>query len=186
LAGGLRRAFSVTIARGKRLRPLFLIAIVGLIAGLAIANEKAYSANRAASSGIGPVSHRLLLFLNSHGPMEFRAAGTRARARITRAVAIKDALHDARWHTASISGISLVRFAHRTGDIPAGTLGWLANVRPREPIYDGGKASPEPAGNYFVVAIRARDGRFLAAEDGYSAALANRSGRGGWSTGEFA
>jgi hypothetical protein len=165
---------------------LVLVAVV-LISGLVIATGEARSSSRGGgSSSVGPVSHRLLLFLNSHGPMAFRLAGPRAKPKITMGVAIQDGLRHSRWHPVSMRGISLVRFAHRTRDIPAGTLGWLASIKPRKPVHDGTKISPGQAANYFVILIRARDGRFLAAEDGYSAALANRPGGGGWGTGEFA
>jgi hypothetical protein len=138
------------------------------------------------SSRVGPVSHRLLRFLNSSGPMAFRLAGSGAGPKITTRAAIRDALRDALWRPATAKGISLVRFAHATGKIPAGTLAWLVSVKPRKPVYDGSKTLRGPAGNYFVVVIRARDGRFLGAADGYSPALANRSGNGGWGTAQFA
>jgi hypothetical protein len=141
---------------------------------------------RGSSSRVGPVSHRLFRFLNSNGPMAFRLAGSGARPKIKRPAAIQDALRDALWRPASAKGISLVRFEHGTAKIPVGTLAWLVSVKPRKPIYDGSKTSRGPAGNYFVVVVRARDGRFLGAADGYSPALANRSGGGGWGTAELA
>jgi hypothetical protein len=141
---------------------------------------------RGTSSRVGPVSHRLLRFLNSNGPMAFRLAGSGAEPKIKRPAAIQDALHRTLWGPASAKGISLVRFARGTAKIPVGTLAWLVSVNPRNPVYDGSKTSRGPAGNYFVVVIRAHDGRFLGAADGYSPALANRSGGGGWGTAELA
>jgi len=155
---------------------------VALVSGLVIASGAARSPK---ANGVGPVSHRLLQYLSSERPLALRLTRHRVRPKVTRAEAIKDAVRDARWRPASVTGISLVRFEHRTGGVAAWTLAWLASVKPRRPVYDGTKTSPGPAANYCVVVIRARDGRFLADEDGYSPSLANRSGSGGWATGEY-
>lgn len=173
--------------RNRRYVAPLLLALAGLISGLAIATGEARSTDRGgAGTTLGPVSHRLLRFLNSPGPpMAFQPAGPRAKPNINSAAASVEVLHDARWHPVSVTGISLVRFAHRTGEIPAGTLAWLASVEPRRPVYGGTKTSPGPAANYFVVVIGAGDGRFLADENGYSGALANHRGGPGWATGEF-
>jgi len=164
-------------------RRLLLVAIVAACAGVVIATGEARSPVRGGvNSSVGRVSHRLLRFLNSNGPAAFRLAGSGAEPKITRRAAIRDALRDARWRPAAAKGISLVRFAHRAGSIPARTLAWLVRLKPRKPVYDGTKAALGPAANYFVVIIRTRDGRFLGSEDGY----ANRSGGAGWSTAELA
>ena len=114
-----------------------------------------------------------------------RVATGQAAVQISKQAAIRDALRDAPWRHASATGSSLVRYAHRLHTVPAGTLGWLASVKPQKPVYDATKTDRGHAANYYVVVIRASDGVLLAAVDGYRPALANRSGRGGWATGEF-
>jgi hypothetical protein len=132
------------------------------------------------------VPHRLLGVLNSSGPAVFQLVGAQTSPTVARTAAIRDALRDASWHPVSATGVSLVRFAHRAAKIPAHTLAWLVRLKPRKPVYDGTKISPGFAANYFVVIIGARDGRFLGSADGYSPALAHRSGHRGWETAQLA
>jgi hypothetical protein len=168
-------------------RFLPLIAVAAVIGGLAIGRGEARTPNPGKpSSRVGPVSHRLLSFLISTGPFTFRLASSGAMPVVTSAAAIRDARRYSPWRPASAEGISLVRFRDGTVNVPASTLAWLVSVQPRKPVYDGSKTSRGPAGNYFVVFIRARDGCLLAAAAGYSPTLANRSGSGGWGMGEVA
>ena len=163
---------------------LTLTAVVSTCAALAVPAADASSASSTTGTHVGPVSQRLFRFVSSN-VLELRIATGRAAGKISRPAAITDALRDAPWRHASATGISLVRYAHRLHEVPAGILAWLASVKPRKPVYDGTKTHRGHAANYYIVVVRASDGVLLAAVDGYSPALDNRSGRGGWGTGEF-
>ena len=175
------RSGGTSRAAGSRL--LVWIALVSILGGLAAVTADGLAASGAATtSRVGPVSRRLLRFLNATGPAAFRLAAGRTTAKVTKPSALKDALRHARWRPAAATGISLVRLEHRTGNIPAGTLAWLVSVKPRAPVYDSRRL---PAANYFVVVISARNGRLLGDEDGYSRGLDPR-GRASWATAEWA
>jgi hypothetical protein len=162
-----------------------LFAVIGVAAALVVASSDARPTRT--SKRVGPVPHRLLGVLNSSGPAVFQLVEAQTSPKVARTAAIRDALRDASWHPVSATGVSLVRFAHRAAKIPAHTLAWLVSLKPRKPVYDGTKTSPGFAANYFVVIIGARHGRFLGSADGYSPALAHRSGRrGSWETAQLA
>jgi hypothetical protein len=155
-----------------------------LSAGVVIPAAEARLAGSPTGGRVGAVSHRLLRFVSAD-TLELRIATGQAAVQISKQAAIRDALRDAPWRHASATGISLVRYVHRLHKVPAGTLAWLVSVKPQKPVYDGTKTDRGHAANYYVVVIRASDGVLLAALDGYSPAVTNGSGRGGWATGEF-
>ena len=130
---------------------------------------------------VGPISGRILRLLDRQRP-GFRMATGKSGAKISRQAALEAVLRDARWRPVSATGISLVRFAHRVGKVGAGSLAWLVSVRPHRPVFDSKR---KPAANYFIVAIDARNGRWLGDTDGYSATLANRAGSS-WAVAKWA
>jgi hypothetical protein len=167
-------------------KAIILFAVIGVAVALVVATSDARpTGGGGMSKRAGPVPHRLLAVLNSSGPAAFKLVDATS-PKGAKTAAIRDALRDASWHPLRATGVSLVRFAHRAANIPRHELAWLVSLKPRKPVYDGTKSSPGFAANYFVVIIGARDGRFLGSADGYSPALAHRSGRHGWETAQLA
>ena len=164
-----------------RRRSLVVIAAVSALGGASAGAAGARSVRgEPAANHVAPVARRLFRFFSSH-VIELQLANRQRKTKITRRMAIGDALRDAPWHHASVTGISLVRYTHRVHRVPAGSLAWLVSLQPRSPIHD----SPTvPPANYSAVVIGAIDGRLFAAVDGYSYALGGRPGRS-WGTGEF-
>jgi hypothetical protein len=166
---------------------MILFAVMGVAVALVVATSDARPAGGATSKRVGPVPHRFLAILNASGPAVFRLVGPKTSPKVARTAAIGDAKRKGSWHSASATGVSLVRFAHRAANIPRNTLVWLVRLKPRKPVYDGSTISPGFAANFFVVIIGARDGRFLGSADGYSPALAHRADRrGSWETAQLA
>jgi hypothetical protein len=111
-------------------------------------------------------------FLNSAGTL-FRVV-SRGHSRISEQAAIRHALRESPWRPVTATGISLIRLVREGIDAPAGSLAWLVSVEPAGEA-GGGPAPSGPAGaqtsptaNFYVVAVAASNGHFIAAAHEYS------------------
>jgi hypothetical protein len=151
-----------------------LSAVLVFVAGLAPGGPALARASRArASTTLGPVSPAVISFLNSAGTL-FRVA-PRGHSRISEQAAIRDALREAPWRPVTATGISLIRLAREGIDAPAGSLAWLVSVAPVNEVGGGpapsgsAGAQTSPTANFYVVAVAATNGHFIAAAHGYTA-----------------
>ena len=152
-----------------RIRNLLLLLAAVVAAGLG------GQALARASATAGPVSPALIRALNSAGT-QFKLASHGAHSRISKRAALRDALKEAPWRDVTATGISLITLVEGTADAPVGSLAWLVSF---EPI-GGGAGGPAPAGpaptgaqtsppaSYFVVAVTAAKGQFIASSHGYT------------------
>lgn len=145
-----------------------LAALAGLWFALAVATALA-------GTYVGPVQPKVLAAVNAHGKQFVLAH--HARPGIDRREAIEDAIATAPWR-GCVTGISLARTTHRSQRSAARTLVWLASIHPDRRVGPVGGPKPQVhsqsggrAANYFVVAIKAANGRFVEAQDGQSSAL---------------
>ena len=146
---------------GARSVLLVLVAVVAVaLGGPALAT---------ASVIAGPVSPALIRALNSAGT-EFRLAPHGAHPRISKRAAIRDAVRQAPWRNVTATGISLITVAIGVADAPVGSLAWLVSF---EPVSAGGEPAPggpAPTGaqtaSYYVVAVTATNGQFIASAHG--------------------
>jgi hypothetical protein len=162
------------------------------LGGSALARALGGSALARASATPGPVSPALISFLNSAGTL-FRVV-SRGHSRISEQAAIRHALREAPWRPVTATGISLIRLVREGINAPAGSLAWLVSVAPVDQVGGGpapggpapggpapggpapGGPAPggpvgaqmPPAANFYVVAVAATNGHFIAAAHGYT------------------
>lgn len=142
-------------------------------AGLVLGVGSAAAAT--AASQLGPVSPRVLAVVNSGGTQYLPAH--RARPRVRRNAALRHALSNPPWPGCA-TGISLMRTTSHNR--PSGRVVWLVSVHPDKRVLPVG-GGPRPghghsqssrhAANFFVVAVSAKTGREVQAQDGYSRKL---------------
>jgi hypothetical protein len=137
-----------------RVRPIsvVLVAIAALTPGGALAR---------ASAAPGPVSPALVSFINSAGTL-FRLAPPRAHPRLSKRAGVTDALRQSPWRDLTATGISLIKLVRTDPAAPVGSLAWLVSFESR-----GEGAQTSPSADFFLVAVTASKGRFIAAAHGY-------------------
>ena len=77
------------------------------------------------------------------------------------------------------TGISLIRLAQGAVDAPVGSLAWLVSLEPVGAVGGGpapngaapGGAQASPAANYYVVAVTATNGHFIASAHSYASPM---------------
>jgi hypothetical protein len=157
-----RRKWSKGARRGR-------LAVCGAVALLALGTAVAAEA----SGQPGPVSPKVLAALNAGGK-EFVPV-RHGRSSISQKAAIGHALSAAPWRGCA-DGISLLRTTERSTPSAAGTRVWLVSVHPTRRVMTAGggpahRSRSSRAANYFVVAVTADHGRYVAAQDGYARRL---------------
>jgi hypothetical protein len=144
----------------------------GALGAAVVALALGSAAAATAASQLGPVSPKVLAILNANGK-QFVAAH-HAHPKVGKEMAAQDALSSAPWR-ACATGISLMRTTKQSEPSAPGSLTWLVSVHPNKRIgpVSGGPAhhTARHAANYFVVAVSAKSGRFVQAQDGYSRRL---------------
>jgi hypothetical protein len=131
-----------------------------------------------ASAIPGPVPPAVISALNSAGTL-FRLASPGAHPRISKRAAIRDALREAPWRHVAATGISLIRLAQGAAGAPVGSLGWLVSFEPVSTVGGGpaptgstpAGAQTSPAADFFVVAVTASKGHFIAAAHAYASPM---------------
>jgi hypothetical protein len=132
------------------------------------------AAGAAAASQLGPVPPKVLSVVNSGGKQYVPAH--HARPSVGKQAAVRDALSGAPW-SGCATGISLLRTTNHNP--PSGYLVWLVSMHSDQRVLRIGGPKPRPgqgrssrrAANFFVVAVSAKTGREVEAQDGYSPRL---------------
>ena len=133
--------------------------VLALLAALAaLAPGGAFAS---ASAIPGPVSPALVSFINSAGTL-FRLAPPGAHPRLSKRAGIRDALRQSPWRDLTATGISLIKLVRSDPAAPVGSLAWLVSFE-----YRGGSAQGSPSADFFLVAVTATKGRFIAGAHGY-------------------
>ena len=70
------------------------------------------------------------------------------------------------------TGISLIRLAQGAVGAPVGSLAWLVSLEPVSEVGGGpAPSAPASAGNYYIVAVTATNGHFVASAHGYASPM---------------
>lgn len=115
----------------------------------------------------------MLAVVNANGKQFVPAR--HARPQVGKNAAVDDALSSAPWR-ACATGISLMRTTKQSEPSAPDSVVWLVSLHPNKRVGPGSggpahHAHSRRAATYFVVAVSAKSGRFVQAQDGYSRKL---------------